>query len=78
MEKRIHESKDSNPTYFLGMDLKENYSEFYKDEPVYEHVKTEKEKFEITLNNLAKETFKIIQLDTRKVEKNIDTPLNNF
>lgn len=78
LAKRIHESKDSNPTYFLGMDLKENFSESYKDEPVYEHAKTEKEKFEITLNNLAKETFGIMQLNSRKVEKTIDTTLNNI
>ena len=39
---------------------------------------TEKEKFEITLNNLAKETFGIMQLNSRKVEKTIDTTLNNI
>ena len=54
------------------MGLKENYSELYKDEPIHTHVKTERERFEIELNNLVKETFKDVKLNTRRVTSTVD------
>lgn len=70
--KRIHLSEKSNPTFLLGIALKENWFELYKDEPIYEHFKTKKEKFEFTLNNLSRECFEIAQPDVRKVTATID------
>ena len=54
------------------MGLKENYFELYKDEPVQMREETEKEKFEVMLNNLVKETFKDVSLDTRNVKETVD------
>ena len=47
-------------------------SDLYKDEPIYEHAKTEKEKFKIVLGNLSKESFKVLKPDVRKVVATID------
>ena len=70
---RIHESRNGPYlTYIFGMGLKENYSELYKDEPVHTRKKTEKEKFENMLNNLVKETFNDIKLNTRRVTSTVD------
>ena len=70
--KRIHIKKDENPTFLLGVALKSNWSELYKNEPIHEHFKTKKEKFEVILNNLSKECFEIVQPNVRKVKATID------
>lgn len=71
---RLHESrKGPYLNYIFGMGLKENYSELYKNEPVHRRVKTEKEKFEVMLNNLVRETFNDLKLDVRTVGETIDS-----
>lgn len=71
--RRIHDGRDKPYLdHFIGMGLKENYSELYKDEPVQMREETEKEKFEVMLNNLVKETFKDVSLDTRNVKETVD------
>jgi hypothetical protein len=72
-EYRPHEKKKGPYLRcFKYIGIKENYSELYKDEPVHEHVKSEKENFEIMLNQLVDETFKNIHFNKRVVSKTID------
>lgn len=71
--RRIHDGRDKPYLdHFIGMGLKENYSELYKNEPIHTREITEKEKFEIKLNNLVEETFKDVQLNKCRVAKTID------